>query len=243
MSTQLLEKTGGRVSVVESSQFPSVGANETTGQLRSVGNPSVEEPRSGVSKPRKNLKPSVVGSAEPSRGANETTGTPTDAQKFGEIYQLYYPDVLRFIARRLIPPDKSRAQDIAHETFMVCWRRMSDIPEDITETRTWLLTVARNCLRNDSRLAHREHEGIRISDEAYGYLPSPDDVYGLKGLQVDLATAWNKLTPDYQEVMALNIWDALTSAEAARVLGITDLAYRLKLSRARKTLRKHLESG
>jgi RNA polymerase sigma-70 factor (ECF subfamily) len=39
------------------------------------------------------------------------------------------------------------------------------------------------------------------------------------------------------------VLDGLTSAQAARVLGITPVAYRLRLSRARRRLRRLVEEG
>jgi RNA polymerase sigma-70 factor, ECF subfamily len=160
--------------------------------------------------------------------------------RFTEVYEQHYGEVLRFIARRLIPPDKLRAQDIAHEVFVVAWRRMSVLPVDNQEAKTWLFAVARNCLRNDNRLAHRNNEGVGISTEAIGYLPTNEDIPGLAGLKIDIATAWAKLNPNYQEVMALDIWDNLTADQGAKVLGISNVAYRLRLSRARNQLRKAL---
>jgi RNA polymerase sigma-70 factor (ECF subfamily) len=38
------------------------------------------------------------------------------------------------------------------------------------------------------------------------------------------------------------VWDGLDAPRAARVLGISPVAYRLRLSRARKALRAHLKA-
>lgn len=45
----------------------------------------------------------------------------------------------------------------------------------------------------------------------------------------------------HQEAIALAVLDGLTGPEAALVLGISPTAFRLRLSRARKSLRRHLE--
>ena len=58
--------------------------------------------------------------------------------------------------------------------------------------------------------------------------------------RVDLGRAWRLLSEPHQEALALAVWDGLTAAEAAAVLGISPVAYRLRLSRARKVLRAHL---
>lgn len=65
--------------------------------------------------------------------------------------------------------------------------------------------------------------------------------------RADLATAWNRLSSRHQEVIALQVWDGLTSTQAAQVLDISPVAYRIRLSRARRSLsallRSHDASG
>lgn len=54
--------------------------------------------------------------------------------------------------------------------------------------------------------------------------------------RLDLARAWNALPDDAQEALALAHFDGLTSDQAGRVLGISAVAYRARLSRARRAL-------
>ncbi|XVX20441.1 sigma factor-like helix-turn-helix DNA-binding protein [Actinomycetota bacterium] len=58
---------------------------------------------------------------------------------------------------------------------------------------------------------------------------------------MDLAHAWRRLSPVDQEALALAVYEDLTSPQAARVLGISAAAYRLRLMRARRALRRELE--
>jgi RNA polymerase sigma-70 factor (ECF subfamily) len=44
----------------------------------------------------------------------------------------------------------------------------------------------------------------------------------------------------HQEAIALAVLDGLTAPEAALVLGISPAAFRLRLSRARRSLRRHI---
>jgi RNA polymerase sigma-70 factor, ECF subfamily len=82
---------------------------------------------------------------------------------------------------------------------------------------------------------------VRIADafavEATADSLEPD----LVALRVDLSAAWRGLRPEEQEVLALRVFENLTSAQAARVLGITSAAYRLRLMRVRNALRRRLE--
>jgi RNA polymerase sigma-70 factor (ECF subfamily) len=56
---------------------------------------------------------------------------------------------------------------------------------------------------------------------------------------VDLANAWNALTAAHQEALSLSVWEGLTGAQAARVLGISPVAFRIRLSRARRLLKRN----
>jgi RNA polymerase sigma-70 factor (ECF subfamily) len=51
---------------------------------------------------------------------------------------------------------------------------------------------------------------------------------------VDLGRAWRLLSERYQETLALTVWEGLTTLEVAAVLEISPVAYRLRLSRARR---------
>lgn len=163
-----------------------------------------------------------------------------DADRFATIYRAFHGEVLRFISRRLLPPDHARAEDITHDTFMVAMRRLTELPTDSNQLKAWLFVTARNCLANDKRLGYRYGEGVRIADEAIGFHPAAVDQIGASGLKVDLATAWLQLTPTEQEVIALTAWDGLTSIEAGQVMGISDRAYRKRLHQARQKLRHQL---
>lgn len=63
----------------------------------------------------------------------------------------------------------------------------------------------------------------------------------LVAARLDLARVWGRLSPGDQEVIALTAWDGLDGPAAAKFLGITAVAYRLRLSRARRTLRRLLD--
>ncbi len=59
--------------------------------------------------------------------------------------------------------------------------------------------------------------------------------------RLDLAAAWRRLSETDQEVMSLTVFDDLSSLQAGRVLGISAASYRLRLLRARRALRRHLD--
>ena len=103
-----------------------------------------------------------------------------------------------------------------------------------------MYAVTRNCLLNAHRAGQRQDAlNVRIAACAQS-LDSAGRTVDEVNIRVDLAAAWQRLTPEDQEVLALAVFEDLTSRHGAQVLGITAAAYRMRLSRARRALRRHL---
>jgi RNA polymerase sigma-70 factor, ECF subfamily len=181
----------------------------------------------------------LIASESPSlEGSRRDLAGYSGTARFDAMYRQVHPDLLRFISRRLVPPDQYLAEEMAHDTFTKAWQRRAELPDDIGELRAYLFTVARNFLIKSNERGYRNRElSIRISDDASGYIPSPNDDIGARTMQLDLATAWAQLSPREQEVIALTYWDNLTSDAAGKVLGISDRAYRKRLHHARAHLK------
>lgn len=166
------------------------------------------------------------------------TSPPAAAARFRSAYEATYADVLRFVQRR-VPHD--RAEDVVAETMLVAWRRVDALPADLDSQRAWLFGIARNCLLNDRRGARRgEALAVRIASTVSPPTAASDTAAEVDH-RVDLARAWAALGPAEQEVLALTVFDGLDSACAGEVLQISAGAYRLRLSRARRALRAHLD--
>jgi RNA polymerase sigma-70 factor (ECF subfamily) len=163
---------------------------------------------------------------------------PEREERFRALYAAHHLDVLRFVARRAHP---DAAEDVVAEAFLVAWRRLDDAPRRPDDVRAWLFGVARHCLLNAGRgRARREALAVRVAAAA-----GDDEVHEADAAaqRLDLAVAWRRLTEAEQEVLALTVFEDLTSPQAGAVLGIPAAAYRLRLMRARRSLRRHLEAG
>lgn len=167
--------------------------------------------------------------------------TPTDSpgdreRRFRAAYAAAYADLLRFVSRRIHP---SHAEDVVADVFLVAWRRVADLPDDRDDQRAWLFGIARLTLLGHHRADRRRDAlTVRIAEQPQ---PGADIAPGLVAMRLDLIRVWPSLTAEQQEVIALTAWDGLDGPAAARVLGITAVAYRLRLSRARRTLRRLLD--
>ncbi|MBL7257679.1 RNA polymerase sigma factor [Paractinoplanes lichenicola] len=160
------------------------------------------------------------------------TEKPDREARFRALFADAYADVLAFAQRRGHP---SQAEDVVAEAFLVVWRRFDEVPHRPGDARAWVFGIARHCLLNAQRgQGRRDALAVRIASE-----PAADGGEPSAGL-IDLAAAWKRLKPAEQEVLALTVFEDLTSARAARVLGISAASYRIRLMRARRALRGHL---
>lgn len=171
-------------------------------------------------------------------------GTPTappDAAReavFRALYDKTYGDLLRFVQRRVHP---SHAEDVVADVYLVAWRRLADLPTGAEDARAWLFGVARRSLLNARRGQDRHRAlAVRIAEVGPTASGTADGAADLVDRQLDIAAAWPRLSPTDQEALALTVWDGLSAPEAAAVLQISAVAFRLRLSRARRALRHHL---
>jgi RNA polymerase sigma-70 factor (ECF subfamily) len=162
--------------------------------------------------------------------------------RFRLVYESTYADLLRFVQRRVHP---THTEDIVADAFLVAWRRFEDLPTDPAEARAWLFGIAQRTLLNDQRGDRRRRAlTIRIADATV--VAQTGDAWNgsdaeLVARRLDLAAAWRRLAPAHQETLSLALWDGLTGPQAALVLGISPVAFRLRLTRARRALRRYAE--
>lgn len=159
-------------------------------------------------------------------------------QRFRALYDAVYGDLLAFARRRVHP---THAEDVVGEVMLVAWRRLDDVPPDTSAARAWLFVVARNILQNTRRREDRQDAlAVRLAEVATAVdIGGPPDEIAAR---LDIAAAWPRLSPVHQEAIALAVLDGLSAPEAAHVLGISPVAFRLRLSRARKSLRRHIDN-
>jgi RNA polymerase sigma factor (sigma-70 family) len=157
------------------------------------------------------------------------TATANDDRKerFRQVHAQTYPDLLRFVERR-VPP--AEAEDIVSTVFLTAWRRYDDMPDD---ARPWLFGVARGVMANQTRgWLRRKALDVRMVAE-----DSPaDDHSGAAVIRVDLQRAWQAQRPVDREALALVLFDGLSVAQAAEVVGVRLSTFAMRFSRARQRL-------
>lgn len=152
-----------------------------------------------------------------------------DPQGFEEVYRRTYLPVLRFLRRRLPP---TAAEDAAAEVFLVAWRNRHDVRG---KELPWLFGIARRIAANTVRARDRaDRLGDRIrAHHDHGAEPAAEEaVLHRLGAQRVL----DRLPAHEQEVLLLVAWDGLSVRDAAKVLGCSAGAFRVRMHRARRML-------
>lgn len=167
--------------------------------------------------------------------------TPGPESTFASLYDAIYADLLRFVQRRV---HHTHAEDVVAEAFLVVWRRLDELPHRHEDARAWVFGIARNLLLNARRGDQRRRAlDVHLAQIAPtpSISPTEDPHVDLVVSRVDLARAWTLLSAVHQEALALTAFDHLSATEAAQVIDISPVAYRLRLSRARRALRARLQ--
>ncbi|MBL0887283.1 RNA polymerase sigma factor [Myceligenerans indicum] len=132
------------------------------------------------------------------------------------------------------------AQEVVAETFVVAWRKLDAVP---AEPLPWLLTVARNVAANHQRANRRrrtaESDAIHLARVTRAAESADVSVEERDALIGGLA----RLAPKEREALLLTGWDGLTPTDAARVVGCTTAAFKMRLSRARRRLEAYASDG
>jgi RNA polymerase sigma-70 factor (ECF subfamily) len=170
-------------------------------------------------------------------------------RRFCCLYQEHYRSVQAYAVRRVGPGED--AADVVAEVFTIAWRRLARIPEPPAD-RLWLYGVARRVvagkLRSARRLRHltvrlqashaSRHPGAQVQDSTACLDRGLAD-----GTERDrLVAAIARLRPAEREALALVLWEELSHAEAARVLGCSVNAVAIRVHRAKTRLREALSS-
>ncbi|MCA0147049.1 sigma-70 family RNA polymerase sigma factor [Blastococcus sp. LR1] len=155
-----------------------------------------------------------------------------EASRFTALWKEHAPRVLAYAQRHT---DPETAHEVVSETFLVAWRRLSDVPG---EPLPWLLVVARNTLANHRRSGYRQamlqSELQRLTDVA-GHGPAAEiPAVERQAMLAALAA----LTATEREALLLVAWDGLGTAQAAHVAGCSAPTFAVRLHRARRRLRE-----
>ena len=181
---------------------------------------------------------------EHSLGRRQVPRIGEDAEAFESFYREHVDAVLRYATRRTDDPHD--AADLVADVFLAAIRSAEGYRPELGSPIGWLYGIARNLVAAERRRAARafaaeaEIAGHRLLDQ--------DDIARIEE-RIDAERSSRSLLeriadlPESQRaVLELTAIDGLTPAEAAKVLGISTVAARVRLHRARRALVSETES-
>ena len=163
----------------------------------------------------------------------------TDQAAFSAFYRAHVAEVTRFVARRVADPHL--AADLTADVFLAVIEAASRYRGSTGGPRTWLFGIARNVIAAEFRRSARERRtealvaGRRLLDaeDIDQLVAKIDAARQVRQLHEELRA----LPEGERAVLELVAVDGLTVAEAAAALGIRPVTARVRLHRARRTLR------
>ena len=157
-----------------------------------------------------------------------------------EIIRDYKDGLIFFLAG--IVGDISTAEELAEDTFVLLGTKK---PKDKGKSsfKTWLYTIGRNIaidyLRKRSRIAS---VSIDVCAELTSDEEDLEEAYIREERKITVHRAMRRLKNEYRQVLWLVYFDGLSVKEAASVMKKTVHSTETLLYRARKELKKQLES-
>jgi RNA polymerase sigma factor (sigma-70 family) len=163
-------------------------------------------------------------------------GLPRQPELMGVLYERHARAVFRYLARRAGP---AAAEDLLSEVFITALSASSRVVvHDSGSALPWLYGIALNVLRAHFR---RQPPAACVARDLGMDWDAVDDRLDALAERGRLRAALDGLADSDRELLLLVAWEGLTPAEAGAALGITQVAARSRLHRARKRAMKALQ--
>ena len=162
------------------------------------------------------------------------TAAQKDGQKYDALYKKYFKKIYNYFWYR-VGHDDDVAEDLAQETFVRAYQALPKYKITKASYLSYLLTIAHNQLVN----YYRKPQPISI--EATG-VDVPEEIWSDIELKDNIRALWRAIQqlPDKErDLLYLKYRKDLSISEIANIVGKSENAVKLSLSRARKKMAAH----
>jgi RNA polymerase sigma-70 factor (ECF subfamily) len=158
-----------------------------------------------------------------------------DDAAFDEVYEAVATPLHAFLRRRV--RDDLVVEDLAQQTFLQMHRARKSFSVG-SQVLPWAISIARRLFIDHIRLGRRRHtDQQRSLDDADVGIFSDDGLLEARDLAHRLQRELLRLPESQREAFALMRFEGLSHIDAARALGITVPALKLRAHRAYVSLR------
>jgi RNA polymerase sigma-70 factor (ECF subfamily) len=185
---------------------------------------------------------SADGPLTPSDGELWQRAADGDQSAFGELFERHIEAVWNYAYR--LTGSWCRAEDLASATFLTAWHKRAQVTLIRDSALPWLYTVATYKARSEYRRASRFRRAVArmpvtdtVADHADAVAGRIDDNRRLR----DVLSAIERLPRAERQAVELCLLGEVSTADAAKVLGVAEVSVRTRICRARRRLRTQLE--
>lgn len=162
-----------------------------------------------------------------------TRAAPDARARVEELFALHSTEIHTYLARMV--RDTELAADLTQDTFVRAFRALDSL-EDPTKARPWLYSIANRLALDDIR-RRRIVRFIPWTGESHGTAPSAERLVMDARLSGSLERALARIPERQRAALLLAELHDLTGVELAEALGVSHVAARALLTRARESLR------
>lgn len=163
-----------------------------------------------------------------------------DHAAFDELAERHSTRLRRVLFR--ITRDCDAAYDAVQEALMRAWKNIGRF-EGRAQFSTWLTRIGINEAYRGLRSP--AEEPLELTDQVGERIPAwgarPDEIFESREFLAAVDDALGQLPQDYRTAVTLRDVEGLSTAEAARVLGIGERALKSRVHRGRMALRAKLD--
>jgi RNA polymerase sigma-70 factor (ECF subfamily) len=153
-----------------------------------------------------------------------------------ELFARHHAEIYAFILRMM--RDADLAADLAQDTFIRAYRAIDSL-EDRGKARAWLYQIAHRIALDEIRHRRIVHF-LPLTLESHGAAPSAEHLAMEMRLSGPLARALARIPERQRNALLMAEVGDLTGLELAEALGVSHVAARALLTRARESLRAAL---
>lgn len=162
------------------------------------------------------------------------------AEDLESLYARHHETILRYLHR--LTRDRHRAEDLAQEAFLRVGRGLEQFRGD-SKVRTWIYRIATNVYLDECRKAPlpASPDAPQGSPESLRPLPRlADRLFEDSEMGSCVREVIDGLPPDHRTAIVLHDLQDLPNKDVARILDCTLDAAKIRVHRARRTLRARL---
>ena len=153
-----------------------------------------------------------------------------------ELFALHHSEIYAYVYRMV--RDADIAADFTQDTFIKAYRAQDSL-EDRAKARAWLYQIAHRVVLDEMR-RRRIVRFMPWTGESYGAAPSAEHLAMETRFSGPLARALARIPERQRAALILAEVNDLTGLELAETLGVSHVAARALLTRARESLRQAL---